>query len=396
MQCDEGKPECEKCRNYGVSCNYDGTETENLQLSGEGAFFIEPAIPAVPQPPADMEVELPPTPPSDFILGMLGYPLKMYDSDEVYHMKPSDLDLLQWFHERTVLTMGTAETVHVYKDLMVVVGCQHDYLTHVVLALAMMHQRYYSDGPYEPLELESFHGFHGTALFNSMLFESPEESEKDALWACAAMLGALSLAGLNARTAAECWPLREPSAEDLDWLRMSDGKKAVWKLADPLRESSIWRKGLQFNLKERPIPQTARVPQMDALYPFLTKLYDFDESAHNDGDPYYTATSIIVRLLPIDPNHSTILYFLSFIGHMDPAYKNLLHQKDPKAMLLLAWWYAKVLDYNVWWMYRRVSLECKAICVYLNNRFMPDSEIGRLLEFPKMKCGMAVRSCNWT
>jgi len=256
-----------------------------------------------------------------------------------------------------------------------------------------VHDRYLSDQPWgQPSHKETFHHYHGTAIFNSMLSKPIPHEEKDAMWGAAALLGAITLASVDATTPEECWPLVAPSASDLDWLRMSDGKKEVWRLADPLREDSIWRPSMLHQHNDDPAPQSTPGPEFETLYPILTKLYEFDESSDGNGDPYHTATSVIVRLLPMQCTHSTILYFLSFLGHMDLEYKKLLHQKDPKAMLLLAWWYAKMLGYSTWWMHRRAVLECKAICIYLQRLYMQQTDIGRLLDYPKMVCGLAVSS----
>ena len=260
--------------------------------------------------------------------------------------------------------------------------------------MTLMHDRYLSDKPWgQPSNAETFHHYHGAGLFNSMLSQSPmPHEEKDAMWAAAALLGAITLASIDSTNAEACWPLAPSSPSDLSWLRMSDGKKEVWRLADPLREGSVWRPALQHQANDEP-PYQAHPAEMESLVPCLIRLYNFDEAATGEGDPYHTATSIIIRLLPIRCSHSTILYFLSFLGHMDPAYRQLLHQKDPKAILLLAWWYATMLDYTSgWWLQRRALLECQAICVKLQRQFVPYTDIGRLLDFPKSKCGLAVSS----
>lgn len=157
-----------------------------------------------------------------------------------------------------------------------------------------------------------------------------------------------------------------------------------------MRENSIWRPALQMMQETPDTFEESRNPQLDRLFPFLTRLYSFDESHDASGDPYHTASSILVRLLPIQCTHATIMYFLSFMGHMDPAYRQLLHEKDPKAMLLLAWWFAKMLEYGVWWLARRARLECRAICIWLQQRFVPYTAIGQLLDYPKTACGLAV------
>ncbi len=221
----------------------------------------------------------------------------------------------------------------------------------------------------QPSAKETFHWYHGTGLFSAILRSPIPDAQRDPLWSAAAILGCLTIASIPATRAEEAWPLKPPSQEDLDWLRMSDGKKEVWRIVDPLREDSVWKEALDYSAHTDPAPYSHPVPELDLLYPWLVKIYDFDpNSSVNKEDPYHTAASILTRLLELDCNHSTIMYFLSFIGHMEPAFKELLHRKDPKAMLLLSWWYGKMCQYNVWWQSRRMVLEGQAICLFLERK----------------------------
>jgi hypothetical protein len=357
-----------------------------MHHQGETSFVIEPCVPHFEQA-VQPGPGIPLTPPSEDFGRWLGYPLALHETDEVYHITEKDLGRFRRFQDRTVLTIGTAQTVYIYRDsILRIIGVEHSYLTHIVFAMVLMHDRYLSDDPWgPPKHEETFHHYHGTAIFNSLLSMQPMRHEdKDAMWGAAALLGALTIASIDATNPEECWPLKPSGPGDLDWLRMSDGKKEVWKLADPMREDSVWRPAMQSDFEKDPPPQSHRKAELVSLFPFLVRLCNYDETSDGNGDPYHTATSIVIRLLPIQCTHSTIFYFLSFIGHMDPEYRQLLHQKDPKAMLLLAWWYAKMLDYPAWWLQRRTQLECKAICIYLQRHFMQQTDIGRLLDFPKM------------
>ncbi|TKA67347.1 hypothetical protein B0A55_10079 [Friedmanniomyces simplex] len=406
------------CQPYGVACNYggDAINTE-LQHSGEAAFIVEPYNPEPAMLPSDASAQapglkalqhlhqqplpqtaphlnqpLPPTPPSELMLGMLNYPLTLHETDDTYRITESDLDRLRRFQDRTVLTIGTAQTIHIFRDSVLKLGLDHDYVTHIIFTIVLMHDRYLSEDPWQPPTTEeTFHHYHGTAMFNKMLSSPIEEHEKDAMWAAAALLGAITIAAVDATTPEQSWPLKPDGPTDLDWLRMSDGKKEVWRLANPLRQQSIWRVAMMYDYDSDITPKSRR-PEIDALMPRLVRFFNYDDSVESSEDPYHTATSIILRLLPIQCTHSTVLYFLSFVGHMDTAYKDLLHQKDQKALLLLAWWYAKMLDYPSWWIQRRAALECKAICIYLGQRYMHQSDVGQLLDFPKMMCGFAVSS----
>lgn len=245
---------------------------------------------------------------------------------------------------------------------------------------------------YDPSEKELFHYYHATALLNDRLSKPIEEKDKDALWGCAALLGACTIASIDAKTSEEAWPLKPNDLGDLDWLRMSDGKKEVWRLVDPMREGSLWKEVLDSRNQEDPMPYNCRVPELEVLAPFLNNTYNFDpfeENHEGEKSPYHTAASILVRLMELECNHVNIMYFLSFLGHMDPRFRQLLHEKDPKALLLLAWWYGKMCQYGVWWQKRRMKLEGQAICMYLERYHADREDLIKLLDFPKMMTGLA-------
>jgi hypothetical protein len=63
---------------------------------------------------------------------------------------------------------------------------------------------------------------------------------------------------------------------------------------------------------------------------------------------------------------------------MQPHFKGLLERKDPRALLLLAYWYAKVSG-SLWWMTRLAKLECQATCLYLERHYARETAIQELL-----------------
>ena len=113
-QCDETHPQCNKCIAYGVTCNYDSFESEDLLLPGEGAFSFasEARNVSLEAPPKDSM-----SPDSDDakIDGMVGMPMELHDTDEKYLITKEDVELLRWFKDQTVFTIGTAQTVHIYR-----------------------------------------------------------------------------------------------------------------------------------------------------------------------------------------------------------------------------------------------------------------------------------------
>jgi hypothetical protein len=374
VKCDETYPRCRKCASFSVDCDYDSTCNElQLAMSGTGVF------------------EAPQGPPVSFhrlVLSMINAPLKAHSpnskiaSSPVYELRLEDLEVVSRFQSRTVLTIGTKESVHVYQREWFKVACEHPMFMHVILAMTLMHDRYLAGFSDTPQYNEAYHHYQATAMFNRKL-TNHTPYEKDALWAAAALLSAMSFGDIDARTYEQAWPLKAPSESDLSWLRMTDGKKAVWKLVDPMREGSIIKEAWQQFTSLRP----ARAFEL-ATCPTSFELDSLKEYATSKGTPCGNAASSLIPLLTMDCNYSTIAKYLSFPSHVGPQYMRLLSQKDPVALLLLGYWYAKMCSYNQWWVQPRAVLECQAICVYLVRYHSEEEDILGLLRFPRMMSGL--------
>lgn len=369
-------------------------------MSGVTSFQLESPEPVSPPESLEDSSLLP------LIEQMIDAPLHLHVDDDasgpsICYIEKAHTDLLKKFYDRSVRSIGTADTVHIYRDVLTRMATQYSFALHAVLTFTLMHDRIlYDPVGTKPSTAETFHSYHAAAMFNKKLSEPLKEEEKDAMWGVAALLGSSAYAACEATCAEEAWPLKEHEISDLDWLKMSDGKKAVWKLADPMRESSVFRPAIvkQNAMKQSEAPRALTNPVLVQSFPYLTQVYRLHSprSIYDDMHPYFNAASIVERLVPLDCTYRTVMWFLAFIGHMDPEYRRLLGQKDPYAMVLLAWWYAKVLSYNSWWMTRRALFESQAICIYLEKTLPAEHELRKLLDFPKSACGLggpAWRDC---
>ena len=99
---------------------------------------------------------------------------------------------------------------------------------------------------------------------------------------------------------------------------------------------------------------------------------------------YYGAVSVLTTLRNTECNNKSMSRFLAFFGCMHPDFRLLLEQKDPHAMLILAFWYAKVSYSRQWWLLRRVTTECQGICMYLARHYALDDRIMELVQDVKM------------
>ena len=255
---------------------------------------------------------------------------------------------------------------------------------HVVQTLTAIHDRYLTAPPDAPRTIaEVYHWSRAAALFNRKLSAPIQPHDRDALWACAALLGIVAFCSVGASTPETSWPLSRRMPGGPEWLIMCDGKKTIWKVASPLRPDSVFSSvASEYEFDSRPLeptrPGTGCIP---------ATLFDLDDSSTSENNPYHTAVYTLAPLLDAKPPQPTTLKLFSFVDYMQPEFKRLLEHRDPRALVLMANWYAK-LCHSQWWATRRAMLECQATCLYLERYHGDDSAIQELLQFPKMTCGL--------
>lgn len=263
---------------------------------------------------------------------------------------------------------------------------QNPFLMHVILTLTATHDRLLSTSKDNAKRsiAEAYHWSQGAALLNQKLSAPIRPQDRDALWAAAAILGLLSIAEIEASTPWEAWPLKASEPSDLGWLDMSHGKEAIWKATDPMRPDSIFH-AMKDDYRVLMIrPALCEIHDMPKD---LVELCHLNRVAQPTQNPYFTAVSLLTRVWHLKCTPALMTRYMQFLGFMDPAFKSLLHEKDPRALLILACWFGPMCD-SLWWMARRAKLECQAICLYLELFHPHEKDIQVLLARPKEQCGL--------
>jgi hypothetical protein len=378
VKCDETKPECKKCAAFGVSCTYD-RKAADIKMSFEGTGTL-----------MNMQ-NLPPSTNHSFIdlsnVPSFQYPV-ISDDSSTLKMDSLSMERLGRFFKRTALSIGNAKASHIFQDATLGIAFAHPYLMHVIQTITAIHDRYITGVVGSPPSMEEiYHLSQAAALFNKKLSGPIQDDDRDALWATAGLLSQITFSFIEASTSEEAWPLASPGETGLEWIAMAENKMAVWEIANPMRPESIFN-GLAMDLMK----QSATIcgvsePKIEDLPPLFIKVYDLENDSIADNCPYRATVLLLSTLLSMECNCNTLVKFLSFASHMDPKFKPLLQKKDPKALLPLAYWYAKVLN-SIWWLDRRATLECQAICIYLERNHPEEKGILELLQFPKERCGL--------
>ncbi|KAK3389905.1 hypothetical protein B0H63DRAFT_105439 [Podospora didyma] len=373
IKCDEIKPCCRRCYIFGVACSYDRASA-HLQPLPAIAFTN-----TIPSPNTTLSA-------NTQVLGLLNDSVSRQSAKEMaFRFSLHDLEIVNRFHARTILTVGNEKAAGIYQRESVRLAFQHPFLCHLVITLTLMHDRFNISEKQTTAEL--FHWLEGTSQFNSIISGASRgnltSSQKDAVWIASIVLGCTTLAQVDSNNPEEIWPMQS-TPSDLDWLKISTGKSEIWRLVNLGRSDSALRELCTDFAGGQPLPTATDSESLKVLPPELIELLELGSpTASPATNPYYGSAVVLARLLPLATTADNLIHFLQFIIQMTPRFMLLLEDKDPRALLLLVYYHAKISQDGRWWWRKRAMLEGQSICIFLERYHGNTSHLEMLLEFPK-------------
>ncbi|KAL4915630.1 hypothetical protein BDW62DRAFT_203392 [Aspergillus aurantiobrunneus] len=337
LKCDEAKPQCKRCRAFGVVCNFMSTIPDLQPIAADvvrgNAAVQRPLATAVWTADASTSYQLN-TRCQDFITRYLGRSL----------ITPDDPNLRQV--NRKLLDLAFA-----YPCLM-----------HASLAVALTYDRHLN-GPSTPRTVEEcLHWSQSTSLLNKRLAQPIQPEDRDPIWGTTAALVILTFSSPDASTPEQSWPLNRSSPPStLDWLRMSKGKMSLWHILNPLRPDSLFRvMAGTFADMLSPLPESG----IDGIPASLATICNLTASSTAQTNPYFHAAHAVSRVQSLPDSQVNTGQAQLFMRSIDGAFGDLLSRRDPVALLLLYLWYGKA-GRCIWWVGLRARVEGPSIWRYL-------------------------------
>ena len=257
---------------------------------------------------------------------------------------------------------------------------------HMVLSLTLLHDAHLITSPTSPLattyqESALTHWNTATKLFNAVLSRAIPPSYRDAIWATGALLGTASMAYIESSRPEDAWPLKPPDPNDLSWLRLSEGKRAVWKIANPTRPESMFHQ-LGAIMSHRVRPAWLDDPNFDTVPDRWARLFDIQRGDTLASNVYYGPVLCVLSMTDLELTRESVFPFISFLLYMTPEFRGRLEVKDPRAMVLLLWWFRRVQGggNDIWWMTRRARVEGRAIEIWLERWYGGEEGLMRMFE----------------
>ncbi|KAL5385724.1 hypothetical protein DPSP01_004509 [Paraphaeosphaeria sporulosa] len=386
VKCDETKPHCHNCSTYGVVCNYVSSNTPDLHVS---AVRLHGRSANGCGHRSDLQARHYEVTPLPSIVQTTLKPI-VFCSDGRYEFRMDGRCFagLERFGAKAIPPYSW-EVTKIWREDVPRFAFSNPYLMHTLLAVAAAHERLHEMAEDAQRTLnETYHTARAISLFNQKLSSRLTPADYDPLWATAALLGLLSSSAIDTLPE-NSWPLTTPSPSDLEWFILTDGKKAVWALTNPLRPSSVFSSVAQeYAAWDVPIPASG-VGSIDAR---LASLCGITESSSAENNPYYAGAHMLSILQALNSNaepstHESLEELhIKTTGTEDVAYVSqhqvqhisLLKQRDKVSLVLLALWYERC-EGVCWWLDRRARTEGLAIRLFLKQNYPDDKAISELL-----------------
>ncbi|KAJ5289487.1 uncharacterized protein N7443_009740 [Penicillium atrosanguineum] len=342
LKCDEEKPDCKRCISFGVLCNFMSNIPDLQPIAADTGRPLVVRGKAELQPPISSAI---------------------WTSDEFisYQLNAKCQDFITRYLGRSLITPDDPNMIHVNRKLLGL-AFAHPFLMHASLAVALTYDRYLKRPLSCARSLEvCYHWSQSTVLLNRRLREPIEAKDKDPVWGTAAALAILTFSSPDACTPEESWPLKSSDNFDLDWLRMINGKMALWHIVNPLRSDSLFRvMAATFADMYSPLPERG----IDGIPRALAAMCLLNDSSMAKNNPYFYPAHAVSQTLDLPDNRVTTGQTQIFTRSIHGAFEDLLLNRDPVALLLLYLWYHKT-SRSIWWIELRARVECPSICSYL-------------------------------
>lgn len=241
---------------------------------------------------------------------------------------------------------------------------------YTALAIAQIHRRHRlalasSDLKLEnPTPSESRYMSLALSSYNERLSAPLTAADADALLVTSTLLCAVSFASISSTDPSLSWP-NTASPSHLDWLKVQQGPGIV------LAATAIWlsQSALFSTFKDFDVPASGSEQNLidTNFWDDLCSLCEITEASDTKTNPYYAALMSLAPLISLEPSAVNSARFFPFIGSLQPAFVKLLAIKDPRALLILAWWYGLAVRLGQWWLTPRARAECFAIITFLDH-----------------------------
>ncbi|THC87165.1 hypothetical protein EYZ11_013390 [Aspergillus tanneri] len=293
------------------------------------------------------------------------------------------LDTLAHFSRMVAVhTPGFAHVKQVFRERTIHMALTEPCLLHAMLAVASTHRASVlpSDPSYSMVAARFRHD--AARMYRQQLQSPIGRHNMDVLMSTCILVGMFSFCKENIDPN-ESWVLSDDSSA-MNWLFVQGGLRCLIELVNPWLDESIWSEAFKV-ASTYDFYDDHRTGREDLDHD-LADVCDINDDTTEETNAYHWPLRMLCPLLRIPRHRSEEFRMTNFMGRLQPDFLSLLAAREPRALLVLAYWLALMCtSVHEWWVDARVRSECQAICIYLETH--GDQRIVDLLEFPATACG---------
>jgi hypothetical protein len=291
------------------------------------------------------------------------------------------------------LWMGSAKCQKLFQQHGPRLALKSPFLLHAILSISAHHLDTLFPGGLEYRQVGASHYSSSLSLY-VMALQDLENVNVDAIFACCLLLSLIAFRNIASGASDSVSGTNEKRLVDIAALKSIRGFQILQSIPS-LRlkfATSIWRPIMdecfdhRQHLLESPFNSVKGFGIMTAL----------ESLCRDQGEPASHITALepaldMLRMLMKDESDQTqtIGVLFCFTKTLDGQFLTLLEQQDPKAALLVCYWYSLMAQIDQWWALDSAKTEAWKLLGFLQR--VPDPRLQALLQFPLEQLEIAIK-----
>ncbi|KAH8898894.1 hypothetical protein GQ53DRAFT_710744 [Thozetella sp. PMI_491] len=340
VKCDQGTPDCHRCQRNNQICIYGSLDQTSAALVvDQQTPGTTLTIPRGPQSSPSGVREYGTS--SDFLMNHMEHRGAIFDVPQTH----SALPLL--------------------KD--------YPYLRPIILAVSAAHLRHHTPGTDKHLMAEHYQQAIALRSFQGQLaqpIDSRDQDWKDVLILAAMLVNMLVCIlppeeDMSPMTRPQADPylswVFSPRPDRLRWLSVLLGLRPLLMVTRPWDGDTNLQEILDASDDEK-----GTFSRQDWGLDDVPTAWIRIFGLQNDTAPAPLRLLAAVRRL--EPTKANMFRYMQFIGRLEPEFRDLLYDRDPKAMWAVGYWMGLVCRFqNLWWLLRRTHRDYVAVTLWLES-----------------------------
>jgi hypothetical protein len=269
--------------------------------------------------------------------------------------------LLHHFSNNSAVIMGS-EVNSQFWDLVF----RYNFLVSTMLAVSASHLGHYTANPAAHHIAELGQQSSAISALKPVLGLPLHKERADALLCAAVMLNAVSFAFVENLAPSTSWVFSD-STDRLGWLDLQMQFKKLEDATAQFRDNSFLQDMIDATHAQDDNSDDDGEDATLKNVPEAWKMLIGDKDAPNHNI-YYELVRAIADLRILEPTCLNSLGYLGFVGKLEEDFRDLLFEKDHRALWIFGYWLGLMGRLGIWWCNRRVERDRAAVQVFLEQK----------------------------